>query len=131
MGVTEALAQFVSETTYDDLLDVVVDEAKRILLETIAVTLFGSRTSLGKTIGKAMKEIEEIPQAMRIGIGDRVSLKTAAFYNTALADTNDSAGGYVKAIVHPGKNVAPVALTVASSEGKKWQRFDSGNDIGY
>ena len=123
MGLTQELGQFVSETTYDSLPHAVVEEAKRILLETIASTVLGSGSSLGKTISKVIRGIEEAPQGVLIGTGDRRSLKTAAFYNTALADCNDSTGGYVKAVVHPGKNIAPTALTVASAEGK------SGKDL--
>ncbi len=123
MGLTREIAEFVSEATYDSLPDALVNEAKRILLETIAVTVLGSKSKLGKTIAEVLGQVDESPVAMRIGIGDRCSLRTSAFYNTAIADCNDSAGGFYKAVVHPGKNVAPASLTVASAMEK------SGRDM--
>lgn len=123
MGVTEKLAKFASETTYDNLPEQVVKEAKSILLESVAVMLLGSRLKLGKTIGEVLTRGKESPEAMLIGRGNKRSLRTAAFYNTAIADCNDSAGGYYRGIVHPGKNVVPVSLTVASTRGK------SGKDL--
>ena len=123
MGVTEKFATFALETTYDNLPETVVSGTKRILLESVAVMLLGSSLKLGKMIAEVSTKGVESPEAMLIGRSDKRSLRTAAFYNTAIADCNDSAGGYYQGIVHPGKNVAPASLTAASAKGK------SGKDL--
>ena len=123
MGITEELANFVAEATYESLPDAVVKEAKRTLLEAVANAVLGSRTRLGKSIAGVLTQVEEEPQAMFIGTGDRRSIKTAAFYNTAITDCNDAVGGYWKGVVHPGKNVVPASLTVASAKER------SGKDL--
>lgn len=123
MGVTADLAHFVAETTYEGLPGSVVREAKRTLLEGIANALLGSGTKLGKTMAGVLTGVKEEPIATFIGTGVKGAIKSAAFYNTAITDCNDAAGGYWKGIVHPGKNVVPATLTVASAQGK------SGKDL--
>ncbi len=114
MEVTEQLSEFVSQTQYSSLPQIVVKEAKRIILESIANILFGSASGLGRTMAKVLL-MEESPGAVCINTGKRCSLRTAAFYNTAVADTVDSVGGSYKTIIHPGKNLVPASLTVASA----------------
>lgn len=106
MGVTEQLSEFVSRTSYSSLPYVVVKEAKRIVLESIANILLGSASELGKTMARILL-VEEPSEAVYIGTGKRGSLKNAAFYNTAVADTIDSVGGSFKGVIHPGKNLSP------------------------
>ena len=123
MGLTENLARFTVETTYASLPNDVVEEAKNFLYETVAACLLGSGASLGKTIAEVLEKGEESPDAVLIGTAKKRSLRSAAFYNTAIVDCTDSVGGSFHAIVHPGKNVVPAALTVASAKRR------SGKDL--
>ena len=90
MGATEELARFVVETTYERLPEEAIHEAKRCTLETVANNLLGSASSLGKRIALQLNKGKEPPEAMLMGIGSKRSLRTAAFFNSAIADINDS-----------------------------------------
>lgn len=122
MGVTEQLSEFVSQMSYSRLPDAVIKEAKRTVLESIANILLGSSSELAKTMAKILL-VEGPSEAVCIGARKRGSLKNAVFYNAAVADTVDSAGGFFKGVIHPGKNLVPSSLTVASATGK------SGKDL--
>ncbi|MFX0201185.1 MAG: MmgE/PrpD family protein, partial [Candidatus Hodarchaeota archaeon] len=46
-GITETLAQFVANTTFEDLPHEVIHEVKRNLLDTIGCALGGLATDIG------------------------------------------------------------------------------------
>lgn len=123
MGVTEGLAEFVVETTYESLPQEAIDEARRCTLETVANNLLGSASGLAKRVAAELGKGDESPEAMLMGIGKKRSLRTAAFFNSLIADINDSCGGAERSVVHHGKNVVPVSLTTASAKEK------SGRDM--
>lgn len=85
--------------------------------------VLGSGSRLGKRIGELLATGEESPEAILVGRGVKRKLRTAVLYNTAIADCTDSAGGYYRGVVHPGKNIVPTSLTVASAKDK------SGKDL--
>ncbi|MFC1986691.1 MmgE/PrpD family protein [Chloroflexota bacterium] len=54
---TRTLAEFVSKTTFEALPAEVIHEAKRLLLDSIGVTLAGARTEIGDITFKMLKYI--------------------------------------------------------------------------
>ena len=121
MGTTGTLGEFVATTSYEDLPDEVIRATRRLLLESFAVSILGSRLQLGVTIGS------------RIGLDGGSyavpdpaapdSVARAAFANAAWADCNDSAGGSYKSPVHPGKNLIPAVVATGIAEKR------SGRDV--
>ena len=121
MGATTTLAEFVEGAEYEALPQDVVRAANRLLLESIAVSIFGSRLDLGITIGTQLG-FDGTPYALP-DPAIRSSVPQAAFANAAWADCNDSAGGSYKSPVHPGKNLIPALFAAGLVEGS------SGRDI--
>ena len=114
MGATRTLAEFVENAEYDDLPEVVLRATRRLLLESIAVSILGSHLQLGVTIGSQLGVEGAI-----YALPDRSvpsSAARAAFANAAWADCNDAAGGSYKSPVHPAKNLIPSVLAVAFAE---------------
>lgn len=116
MGTTQSFASFSAETSFESLPPEVVTKIKHFVLETAAAQLLGSSCRLGKTFGKQLAD--GIEEARLVGRPERASVRNAALYNTAIADTNDSGGGSSFAVVHHSKNVVPVGLTLSSARGQ-------------
>jgi 2-methylcitrate dehydratase PrpD len=114
MGTTRLLAEFANNTRYEQLSDDVVRATNRLLLESLAVSVLGSRLQLGITIGSQLGF-----DGISYALPDRTipsSIALAAFANAAWADCNDSAGGSYKSPVHPAKNLIPSVLAVGFAE---------------
>ncbi|HEX2172837.1 MAG TPA: MmgE/PrpD family protein [Dehalococcoidia bacterium] len=121
--MTERLAQFVVETTYNDLPAEAIEQGKRALLDTIGVSLAGVRDDTGKIIVETIAEIGGKPVAGVFGSSLKLDPASAALINGTLGhaldydDVNGSMRG------HPSVPIAPAALAVGESVGA------SGQDI--
>jgi 2-methylcitrate dehydratase PrpD len=102
--------------TSDSLPRDVMHAVRRLVEESVAVSVLGGRMALGRQIGSAMG-FGDVVYAVG-GREDVTSVSRAAFVNAAWADCNDSAGGSYSAPLHPAKNLIPAALAVAFTENK-------------
>lgn len=123
MKPTEELAKFVADMTFAGLPEGVVHQARLFVLETAAAAILGTTSSVARKMADILAGLGERQEAALIGVGAKSSCRTAAFYNTFALDVYDAGGGYDYGVVHPGKNVVPTALTVASCLEK------SGKDL--
>jgi 2-methylcitrate dehydratase PrpD len=116
MGVTRQVAEFVAGTRFDDLPEAAIVAARRLIVESFAVSILGGTLTAGKAIASATGFGGSI-----YALGnpeDASSVARAAFVNTAWADTNDAAGGSYKSPIHPGKNVLPAVLAMGLAENR-------------
>ena len=63
-GITQTLARFVGDLTYEDLPPEALDRAKYLCLDFAAVTLNGSTTDSAKAVVKAIKRLQR-PRLLR------------------------------------------------------------------
>jgi 2-methylcitrate dehydratase PrpD len=124
MKVTEELVTFIKKSNDRDFDDHILLEAKKCILDGIAVTLAGSRHEAVKVIKNYVSEIGGKAQATTIGMDSvRASVVHAALVNGVAShvldfdDTQNILGG------HPTAVVLPVVLAVG--EYKK----ASGKDV--
>lgn len=115
MSTTQAFSDWAVETDFKSLPPAVVNAARRLIEESVAVSILGGGMRLGRRIGTS-KGIGDMAYATG-AVGDTTSLARAAFVNAAWADCNDSAGGSYTAPLHPAKNLVPATLAVALTEG--------------
>jgi 2-methylcitrate dehydratase PrpD len=80
-GATEALAQFVAGTKFEDIPVVVLQNAKLMILDTFGVILAGARDPGCKLLGRWVKDQEAASRATVIGQGFRSSPLLAALAN--------------------------------------------------
>jgi 2-methylcitrate dehydratase PrpD len=80
-GATEAIAQFVASAQLEDIPAAVVENAKLMMLDTLGVTLAGSRDRACKIIARWIKDQESARRATIIGQGFRSSPLFAALAN--------------------------------------------------
>ena len=111
--VVHALADFSNDTSWSTMPSPVVEEAKRVLLDSIGCALAGH----GELKGKAGRDLAALSRpagqgATVIGEAEQSSVMGAAFANAELVSALD-----FDAILAPG-HVAPVVVPVALAAGE-------------
>lgn len=89
-GVTEALAQFVTNTTFEDLPANVVHEVKRNLLDTIGCALGGLATDIGLEALSLARSLGGKSESTIIGTGEKTSCVLASYVNSRIANALDA-----------------------------------------
>ena len=80
-NITETLAQFSAELTFEDLSPEVVDWAKYLCLDFAGVTLRGSTTPSAEAVVRAIEQIGRPGPSVIIGTGIRALPEYAALAN--------------------------------------------------
>lgn len=115
------LAEFVDELKFEDLPADVVQESKRIILDSIGCALGGATHEKGKIGLEFARQFGGYPEATVIGYGDQLSCLGASFANGELMNALD-----FDPILPPGHvtpYVLPTALAIGESIGA------SGKDL--
>jgi 2-methylcitrate dehydratase PrpD len=127
--ILQGLARFSLETTYKDLPTNVVKETKHLIMDTIGCALAALSTDKGKMHISLARQFGGPPVASIIGLGDKVSLFTAALVNGESMFTIDMhaivAGG------HDSAYVLPAPLAVAESIGASGRDMILASAIGW
>lgn len=116
--LVETLAHFTTQVTYEQLPSNVVEESKRILLDSIGCALGGlshSKGTIGVDYARIMGAGVPGAQATILGTGERVSTVAASFANGELINALD-----FDAVLPPG-HVSPYVLpgALAVSEASR------------
>jgi 2-methylcitrate dehydratase PrpD len=117
MGVTSTLAGFVSKVDFDDLPADVVLMAKRAILDTVGVTLAGTRTEAGTIIREYVRELGGSAQAALLGTPERSAAPLAALANGTFAHALDYDDVNADMRGHPSVPLLPAALAAAELVG--------------
>ncbi|OWT57449.1 MmgE/PrpD family protein [Candidimonas nitroreducens] len=120
--IVDRLAEFTTQTRYESLPGAVIDECKRIILDSLGCALAGVDAPKGRIgIAHGLQMGGATPAATVIGTGDRTSIAGASFANAELINALDFDGvlppGHVTPFVLPG------ALAVAESLGATGREF--------
>jgi len=103
--VTQKLLDFAMETKFEDLPELVVDESKRIILDSLAVALAGLSIDKGKIVVNLARRFGGPPEASILGTGDKLSCANAALANGELVHAMEYCN-----IIHPVIHVSPGVL---------------------
>ena len=116
MSATQALAQFIVDTSYEKLPAPVVKAAKIAILDGIANMLAGSTQELATIIGQYVKDSGGTPQSTVIGWGFKTHAPSAAFANGAFGHCLDyEIQGFPP--THGTSSCLPSALALAEERG--------------
>lgn len=118
MGTTEKLAQFIVETSYEDISPAAIQAAKRAMLDTLGVMLAGSQEPAGKIITSFVRSMRGEPKAGVVGAGFRTSSPNAALANGTMAhalDYDDFAWWLNDG--HPSVTLLPCILALGENFG--------------
>ena len=78
MTITETLARYVVDTSYDDLPPKTTRYAKELALVVLGSALWGSTLRAGKIVAKIIKDMKAAPEAGVLGSGFKTTLPEAA-----------------------------------------------------
>jgi 2-methylcitrate dehydratase PrpD len=90
MGVTDNLAAFICETRYESIPADVLQQGKRLILDTIGNAIGGFSTSGAKLALKALGKLGGTPESTVLVTSVKTSPQLAAFANMTLASALDS-----------------------------------------
>ncbi|MFA0834708.1 MAG: MmgE/PrpD family protein [Methanobacterium formicicum] len=125
--ITRDLAEFIDKTSYPDLPEAVVNQAKLCFLDFLGVSLRGSSS---ESAGIVRNIISTGRESTVIG-GDTATPLDAALANGVSAHCLDLDDGHRLAQLHPGACVIPAALALAESYHKNGKEFITAMVVGY
>lgn len=120
MNETRILAEFVARLRYEDLPQAVVDQACRIVVDTVGCALSAWVEDPEKSrIALEIAQLYRSDQgASVIGVaGARSQPAFAALANGILANAADNDDTHKRALLHTGSVVVPPALALAETQG--------------
>jgi 2-methylcitrate dehydratase PrpD len=113
-GVTESLARQIVAMRWDGVPAQVRHQAKRSLINFVAVTLAGCRSAPIEIARRSLAEFSGGRQVTLIGHAERIDALSAAFLNAAAANVDDFCDTHTATVIHP---TAPVAAALFSYAG--------------
>lgn len=112
------LAEYVVQTSFDEISQQAVEMAKRSLLDALGVTLAASGLSDScRPFVELAMESGGKKESTILGYGKKVSAEMAAFANGSMAHAMDFEDAHDLALVHPNAPLVPAALALAESIG--------------
>ena len=130
-GITQRLAGFAANLSYEDLPPEVVDRAKYLCLDFAGVALRGSTTPSGQAVARAIERGGRTGPSVIIGTKQRALPEYAAlangisFHSIELDDVNNEAS------LHPGVATFPTALALADITSVDGRAFITAVTAGY
>ena len=116
MSITEQLAQHIASSDFAAMPTEAVDAAKIVILDSLAVTLAGSREEAAQIVAEYTREMGGSPQCSVFGHGFKTSPPMAAFANGVAGHVLD-----YEVMWHPATHATsptlPGILALAESRG--------------
>ncbi|MGF9664194.1 MmgE/PrpD family protein [Arthrobacter crystallopoietes] len=116
-GLTRRLAGFVADTRYEDLPPEVVDECRRLLLDTVGCALGAVNTDSGRIALEYVDSLGGSPKATVLGLDAKISATNAAYANARLANVLDADDTFPTS-THFGNATVFSALALAEHFGR-------------
>src|SRR5215831_11212442 len=120
-SATESIAAWVAQAKFEDMPRRVTEEAKNQILSVIAAVHAGHFSEAGRTVSRTVKEWGGGKDATLMPSGERASLHSAIFGNTALSMALDY-DDYLFA-GHTGHSAVLVTLALAEKMGISGKDF--------
>ncbi len=117
MPVTQSLASFIVDTRTDDLPEWSLNEAKRTLINILAVSLSASTSAGSRMLMDWAAGEAAAPKMTIIGSALRTSASNAALLNGFLAHIQDYDDTHFPTVLHPTAPVWPAVLAAAEERG--------------
>ncbi len=113
---TEALADFICKTNYENLPPELIARAKPAVLDHLAVAMSGSREPSGRMVAGLVREQQSIGEATVIGNSFKASCPLAALVNgnsSHSQDFDDCLDFPGAGLAHPSTGILPAVLALA------------------
>ena len=117
MGVNRDLAEFVVKTSYNDMPDEILHEAKRDAINVIGVAVYSAKDPSLKHLLDMFEAEGGKPSGLNLGAGVKTHLQNAALANGYLAHLEDYDDTHFPTVLHPSAPTVPAAFAVAEDRG--------------
>ena len=125
-------ADFTVNTHYDNLKSEVIQQARKLILDLIGVSLAGYKLmEFPRMVVDYMGVLGGTPEATIIQTKKKFPAVNAAFANAACAHALDMDDGHRFAALHPGTVVIPAAIAAAELSGASTKELIAGVVVGY
>ncbi len=121
--MSDKLARFAANLSYEDIPERVIEKAKRHLLDALGIGLAATREPYADAVMKTARDWGGRPQATVWRHGDRLPAAHAAMVNASCVHGLDFDDTHTDSITHVSACVAPTALAAGEAAGA------SGRDI--
>src|SRR3954469_6298025 len=130
--LVEQLASYATRLRYEDLPPEVVQQAKRLIVDSVGCALGGYASGPAKIAREMAATVTSTQPATVIGSGQRSSLDMATFANGVMLRFLDFNDGYTSTgeSGHPSDSIAAV-LTVADALGRSGQDVITATVLAY
>lgn len=130
--ISSIYADFLVRTRFDDLSAEVVQQAKKVILDLIGVSLAGYKAmAFPKIVVDYVLELGGKPEATVIQGKKKIPAVHAAFANASCAHALDMDDGHRFAASHPGAVIVPTAIAAAELTGADTKSLIAGVVAGY
>lgn len=116
-SATQILAQFITESRFDALPEVLRHEGRRSILNHVGCALGVARDPAVIAALAVMQESSGKPSATVYGQRDKLSVMEAAFVNAIASNLLDYDDTHLRTVIHPSAPVAPVAFALGEEIG--------------
>jgi 2-methylcitrate dehydratase PrpD len=129
--IEQELAKFARETTYDNLPEEVIRQAKLCLLDLVGAACAGAKALPGHVVTEIIEEAGGSPQAVLIGRKEKVPALNAALGNGLYAHALELDDLHRSSILRPGSPIIPAALAAAEKTGASGKDLITAIVVGY
>lgn len=129
--IEQDLARFVCDTSYDNLPEEVIRQARVCLLDLVGAACAGAVALPGHVVTEIIEEAGGNPQAVLIGRKERVPALSAALGNGLYAHGLELDDLHRQSILRPGSPIIPAALAAAEKVGASGKELITAIVVGY
>ena len=131
-SLSSSYADFVLNTRYDQLKPEVIQQAKKLILDLVGVSLVGYQTmEFPRLVVQYLASLGGIPEATIFQTQKKFPAIHAVFANAACAHAIDMDDGHRYGALHPGSVIIPAALGTAELCGSTTREMIAGVVVGY
>ena len=131
-SISERYADFAIRTQFEDLGAEVVQQAKKLILDLVGVSLAGYATmEFPKIVVSYFADLGGKPEATIVQTKKKFPALNAAFANASCAHAIDMDDGHRFGALHPGAVIIPAALAAAELGGADPKTLLAGIVAGY
>ncbi len=131
-SISETYAEFIVRTRFEDLGAEVVQQAKKLILDLVGVSLAGYATmEFPKNVVGYFADLGGKPEATILHTKKKFPAVNAAFANATCAHAMDMDDGHRFGALHPGVAILPSALAAAELAGAGPKTLLAGMVAGY
>jgi 2-methylcitrate dehydratase PrpD len=131
-SISETYADFIVRTEFGDLGSEVVQQAKKLILDLVGVSLAGYATmEFPKIVVGYFADLGGKPEATIVQTKKKFPAVNAAFANASCAHAIDMDDGHRFGALHPGAVIIPAALAAAELVGADPKTLLAGIVAGY